>query len=78
MSTVTRLLGGNIGQRERVHVTMWLFSMLSGVASHYNMGIPSEALMLLLGTGAGLLGSYTYRASAAGPQRAPEPGAPQV
>lgn len=61
-----RAIGGPIGQRERVHLTMWGAAMLSGVLTHYHLGMPDEALMLLLGAGAALLGSYTYRASAAG------------
>lgn len=69
------LPGGKIGQRERVLLVTMAYSIAVGVLTHFDMG-PSESVAVLVSTaGAGVVASYTYRASTA---NAPTSEAPNV
>lgn len=58
-----RTIGGNIGQRERVLYTAWIFTFVWGIAAHYNFAADPSALTVLLSASAGVVASYTYKPS---------------
>jgi hypothetical protein len=60
-----KLVGGNIGQRERVLYTTWGLTFFWGVLNHYSFSSGESALTILLGASGGVIASYTYRTSAA-------------
>ena len=68
-------LGGSLGQRERIYCLTWAMVLLSGVLRHYDLGPDLAALQLVVGAGIGIIGSYTYKPSAARtePGEAPPP-----
>ena len=59
-----RTLGGNVGQRERILLVTMAYTILAGVLAHYGMGPDATAALTVTGGAIGVVGSYTYKASA--------------
>ena len=62
-----KIVGGNVGQRERVLYTTWALAFTWGVLNHYAFSPGESALTILLSASGGVIASYTYRASTANP-----------
>lgn len=61
-----RLIGGNLGQRERCYFTTWALVLVAGALTHYGYGPAESSVTLLVTMGGGIIASYTIKTSAAG------------
>lgn len=60
-----KIIGGNVGQRERILFVAMAYTLLAGVLSHYGFGPDSTTAMIVVTSAAGVVGSYTYKQSKA-------------
>lgn len=63
LQAILKILGGHIGQRERVLYTTWVLTFIWGGLRHLGYAADDSALTVLLTASGGVIASYTYRVS---------------